>query len=247
MKLFKLAVSALIVFSFIACGSSSEDTSKPTTDTTGSATQNEQQTPEVDKPAQKPVQENQDTKPGQENPGTNPVQEQPVQGEQGNEQTKPVVSKEFKLVSSDIQNAVGLANDFVHTECGGTNLSPALSWENIPENTKSFAISVIDPDGGNWVHWLVSNIPANITSLQKGASNANMPAGSVEYQNTFLTKGYGGACPPAGESHSYVFTIYALDVETLPQVNANSDVNEVKNQLDAHTIKTSTISPVYKH
>ena len=94
---------------------------------------------------------------------------------------------------------------------GGQNISPPLSWEDVPEGTKSFALSIVDhhPVAKNFVHWMVSDIDARITFLPEAASNsAQMPAGSKEL------KAYTGPNPPSG-SHDYEFTLYALKTDTL--------------------------------
>ena len=111
--------------------------------------------------------------------------------------------------------------------CKGENISPALSWTQPPEGTKSFALLVHDPDAntggaGIW-HWVVVNIPVTVRSLETGASTADgskMPAGSRQIANDYMgltgSPAWGGPCPPKGhKAHSYNFTIYALKVEKL--------------------------------
>jgi Raf kinase inhibitor-like YbhB/YbcL family protein len=93
----------------------------------------------------------------------------------------------------------------------GPNISPALSWENVLEGTKSFALAIVDrhPVARNFVHWLVIDIDADVTTLAEAASShAQMPAGSREL------KAYTGPNPPSG-SHDYEFTLYALKADTL--------------------------------
>jgi Raf kinase inhibitor-like YbhB/YbcL family protein len=110
--------------------------------------------------------------------------------------------------------------------CTGQNVSPALAWANAPAGTRSFALQVHDPDAptgsGLW-HWAVYDLPANATSLARGAGNgpAALPAGALAGSNDFLDTGatggngnYGGPCPPQGDApHRYVFTLYALAVD----------------------------------
>ncbi len=104
--------------------------------------------------------------------------------------------------------------------CSGHNTSPALTWSGwAPQGTKSFALTMFDPDarqGTGWWHWVVFNIPADVTALQAGAgaaSNALMPQGAVQARNDFETVGYGGPCPPVGDSpHHYHFTVFAVDM-----------------------------------
>ena len=102
---------------------------------------------------------------------------------------------------------------------GGQNISPPLSWANLPEGTKSLALACIDqhPIANNWVHWLVTNIPATVSGLSEGTSRTTMlPAGVKELENTFRTVGWGGPQPPSGSgTHPYEFLLYALSVENL--------------------------------
>ena len=101
---------------------------------------------------------------------------------------------------------------------GGKNLSVPLAWSESPPNTKSFALRIIDrhPVARRWVHWLVINLPATITTLAEGASKSNMPAGAIELKNTFGGIGYGGPQPPPGSgAHDYEITLYALNVDKI--------------------------------
>jgi Raf kinase inhibitor-like YbhB/YbcL family protein len=98
--------------------------------------------------------------------------------------------------------------------CHGENASPALTWRNAPEATKSFAITVFDPDapGDGFWHWLVYNIPPAVHALPAGAgdpSNRFLPEGAVQVLTDANTLGYFGPCPPRGKRHRYVFTLYA--------------------------------------
>jgi Raf kinase inhibitor-like YbhB/YbcL family protein len=127
----------------------------------------------------------------------------------------------FTLTSADVKNgAFAPAQIFNGMGCTGSNVSPALSWTGAPAGTRSFVITVYDPDaptGSGFWHWIVANIPASATSLPTGASTtAKMPAGSLETRTDFGAPGYGGPCPPAGDPpHRYVFTVFALKVDTI--------------------------------
>lgn len=100
--------------------------------------------------------------------------------------------------------------------CTGGNVSPDLKWSGAPKGTKSFAVTVFDPDaptGSGWWHWTLINIPAHVNSLPANASGkkAALPKGSIETRTDFGKPGYGGPCPPAGDkAHRYVFKVYAL-------------------------------------
>ncbi len=139
------------------------------------------------------------------------------------------------------------SNDFEHNKmldakftCQGQNISPQLIFENVPEGTKSLALSVVDPDapGGNFIHWLVYNIPAGIKEIPQGA---HPPSGSTEVINDFGKREYGGPCPPLG-THRYFFTVYALDADNLQGLSKSNFTNEVKQ----HAIETAEIIGLYK-
>lgn len=129
----------------------------------------------------------------------------------------------FTLSSPDLEEGGTLPEAQVLNGfgCEGPNVSPALSWQNAPEGTESFAVTVYDPDaptGSGWWHWVVFDIPADVMGLAVGAGSegGTVPEGSVQSRTDFGTPGYGGACPPAGDApHRYVFTVYALGTESL--------------------------------
>ncbi len=124
--------------------------------------------------------------------------------------SSPSVREGEKLTSAQVFNGFG---------CEGGNLSPELSWSNPPEGTRSFAITAYDPDaptGSGWWHWNVVNIPTGVSKVEAGASGAaSLPSGALELRNDYGGVGFGGACPPPGEAHRYVFTIYALGIDKL--------------------------------
>jgi Raf kinase inhibitor-like YbhB/YbcL family protein len=96
----------------------------------------------------------------------------------------------------------------------GKDVSPPLRWKNSPEGTKSFALICDDPDAprGDWVHWVLFNLPADQKELEEGApAREDLPSGGKQGKNDFRKVGYGGPSPPAGKPHRYFFTLYALD------------------------------------
>ena len=151
----------------------------------------------------------------------------------------------FRLTSNELKDNSTLPNAqvFKGYGCNGGNVSPQLSWKNIPDNTKSFAIICHDPDApreNGWYHWLVINIDKNITSVKQGEKIG------FETVTDFDTTGYGGACPPVGHGvHRYNFTIYALDVDKLDLPSTTAPLEVEKNVLK-HTIAKSTITALYE-
>ena len=105
---------------------------------------------------------------------------------------------------------------------GGEDRSPTLHWEGAPSGTRSFALTVYDPDaptGSGFWHWAVYNIPAKVTALTQDAGNPEsglLPAGAVTLPNELRLERFLGAAPPSGHGeHRYVFTVSALDTERL--------------------------------
>lgn len=97
--------------------------------------------------------------------------------------------------------------------CDGQNLSPPLTWQNVPSASQSLALICDDPDapGGTFVHWVIYNLPAALTALPEGIPlQPSLAWGGVQGKNDFGQIGYGGPCPPRG-THHYYFTLYALD------------------------------------
>lgn len=125
----------------------------------------------------------------------------------------------LKTTSFDPKRPMPAKHVFNGLGCTGENTSPALEWEGAPKGTKSYAITVYDPDaptGSGWWHWTVVNIPATVTKLKEGDSHkGNLPSGAVEGRTDFGRPGYGGPCPPPGKPHRYIFTVHALKVEKL--------------------------------
>lgn len=137
----------------------------------------------------------------------------------------PSYAAEFRLTSPSIPDQGKIPNEQVFSGmgCSGKNISPELHWDHAPKETKSFAVTVYDPDaptGSGWWHWVMFNIPATVQTLPQ---NAGKPDGSAALEGTiqsltdFGQPGYGGPCPPAGDKpHRYIFTVYALKVDQLP-------------------------------
>ncbi len=128
----------------------------------------------------------------------------------------------FTLSSTDIGGQATKSQEFSGFGCTGNNESPQLSWANAPKGTKSFAITMYDPDaptGSGWWHWIVFDIPANINELVTNAGNISLnlaPTGSIQSVTDYGSAGYGGPCPPEGHGlHQYIITVYALKTDSL--------------------------------
>lgn len=99
--------------------------------------------------------------------------------------------------------------------CDSEDISPPLAWSGLPPNTKSLALIVDDPDApvGTWVHWVIYDIPAELSGLPESISKLPIVQGiGAQGTNDFRKTGYGGPCPPKGKPHRYFFRLYALDI-----------------------------------
>ena len=161
----------------------------------------------------------------------------------------------LSLTSPDIKPGARIADEQVFSAfgCTGKNISPALSWKDAPKGTKSFALSVYDPDaptGSGFWHWVVFNIPADVTSLAKGAGDpksADAPKGAVQSRTDFGVPGYGGPCPPKGDTpHHYQFTVFALDTDKI-DADQNASAAFVGFNLHFHTLAKATLTGVWGH
>lgn len=118
-----------------------------------------------------------------------------------------------------------------NNQCKGENISPELSWSGLPEGTQTLALTVVDPDGQNWVHWVQFNIPTDVTELPEANGG---PEAGVKGKNSFFALGYGGPCPPGG-SHHYVFTLYALD--TMLALDEGASYGTVMAAMEGHVLE----------
>lgn len=128
----------------------------------------------------------------------------------------------FTLKSNTLGGEATTLEEFNGFGCTGKNQSPQLSWDNAPEGTKSFAVTMYDPDaptGSGWWHWVVFDIPSDVNELIANAGNleANLaPKNAIQSVTNYGAGGYGGPCPPEDHGlHQYVITVHALKVDTL--------------------------------
>ena len=159
----------------------------------------------------------------------------------------------FVLTSSDVRvdRPIAKAQVFGGMGCDGGNVSPALLWRGAPPGTKSFAVTLYDPDaptGSGWWHWVVYDIAPGINGLPAGAGDPEkhlLPPGAKEGATDFGAKGYGGPSPPPGDPpHHYVFTVYALNVDHL-DVPANATAAMIGFNLHAHATAKATLTARY--
>lgn len=162
-------------------------------------------------------------------------------------------ASQFKLASPGMAagSTFAVAQTYNGFGCVGANISPELKWSGAPAGTKSFGLTMYDPDaptGSGWWHWVVFNIPAKTTHLSKNAGNitaGKMPSSAVQSRTDFGKDGYGGPCPPAGDAaHRYIITLYALKVDKLP-LDKNTPAAMVGYYLNANAIGKAVLSFKY--
>jgi len=158
----------------------------------------------------------------------------------------------FTLSSSSIGGQTTAVQEFNGFGCTGKNQSPQLSWANAPEGTKSFAVTMYDPDaptGSGWWHWVVFDIPSNVNELVENAGNLDAklaPEGAVQSITNYGAAGYGGPCPPPGHGyHQYVITVYALKTDKLG-LDANTNAAVVGYYLWQNTLAKASIVAYYQ-
>ena len=163
------------------------------------------------------------------------------------------LAQEFTLSSETVGPDVQLTEEQVYIGfgCTGKNVSPDLKWTPGPEGTKSYAVTVYDPDaptGSGWWHWIVYNIPAGVTELPGGAGDVDgksLPEGAVHGRTDFGTYDFGGACPPEGdEDHRYIFTVFALKTEKI-DVPVDASAALIGFMVNANTITKASFTAKY--
>ncbi|MBB1150831.1 YbhB/YbcL family Raf kinase inhibitor-like protein [Myroides sp. NP-2] len=136
--------------------------------------------------------------------------------------TAAFAQKTFTLSSKDLGGEGTKTLEFNGFGCNGNNQSPQLYWENAPEGTQSFAITMYDPDaptGSGFWHWVVFDIPSTVSELVANAGNISLdlaPKGAIQSVTDYGSRGFGGPCPPEGHGfHQYIITVYALKTTKL--------------------------------
>ena len=131
-----------------------------------------------------------------------------------------------------------------HT-CDGQDVSPPLSWKDVPAGTGSFALIVHDPDAprGDWVHWVLFDLPPGFRDLPEAFPAEERPApGGVSGVTDFGRTGYGGPCPPSG-THRYVFAIYALDAPL--DLPPRATRGQVEKAMGGHVLGEARLTGTY--
>lgn len=144
---------------------------------------------------------------------------------------------ELKITSSAFRDGERIPSRYT---CDDLNINPPLSFENVPPAAKSLALIVDDPDapGGVWVHWLVWNIAASVSTVAEDS----VPAGALQGMNDFNKHAYGGPCPPSG-SHRYFFKLYALD--DMLKIGAHSIKPELEKAVKGHILAKAELMGLY--
>jgi Raf kinase inhibitor-like YbhB/YbcL family protein len=159
----------------------------------------------------------------------------------------------FAVESAEIKPGATIAEAQVYKGfgCEGGNVSPSLKWHNVPAGTKSFAVTVYDPDaqgGRGWWHWLMFNIPPDVTSLAAGVGDPAKglaPRGAVQSRTDFGKPGYGGPCPVLGDKpHRYIFTVSALKVDRI-DADENATAARVGFMINVNLISKASITATY--
>ena len=153
-------------------------------------------------------------------------------------------STAFALHSQSFQENGDIPKKFT---CSGGDLSPELSWNGSPTGTESFVLIVTDPDApsGDFTHWVVYDIPATINEVSEAASErGTLPKQALEGRNDFGKIGYGGPCPPPGNGHRYVFTVYALGTRLNRPPGASR--SQIEQAMQKHVLAQAELTARYQ-
>ncbi|MFW5838012.1 MAG: YbhB/YbcL family Raf kinase inhibitor-like protein [Desulfovibrionaceae bacterium] len=129
--------------------------------------------------------------------------------------------------------------------CDGQDISPPLTISGVPDQTEALALLVDDPDApvGDWVHWIVINLPPEAKKLPEGLpADPTLQSGAVQGRNSFGKLGYGGPCPPGG-THRYFFKLYALDKKLDLAPGANKQ--QLLDAMQAHAVDEAQLMGTY--
>lgn len=156
------------------------------------------------------------------------------------ETTTPTAKDPFAMTTNAFLDQGALP---VLYTCDGKDISPQLTWSNVPDKAKTYALILSDKDApdGTFYHWVVFNVPKNVDNFPEAMKNA--PSGGVIGTNSFKKQQYSGPCPPKGNAHTYSFKLYALDDKlTVPK---DADADAVIKAMDKHIVGETELSVVY--
>jgi len=131
--------------------------------------------------------------------------------------------------------------------CEGQDISPQLEWNRVPEESKSLALIMDDPDApsGIFTHWVIFNLPSDSQGLPEAVpSVSQLPSGALHGRNDFSKTGYSGPCPPPGKPHHYRFTLYTLDMPL--DLGAGSSKNQVLSAATGHILAQGRLIGIYQ-
>ena len=153
----------------------------------------------------------------------------------------PAPGGPIALTSDAFESGQPIPADYT---CDGEDISPTLSWSGVPEGTGSIAVEMVDPDARGYVHWLLFDLPPGITGLPAGVpTEPTIDYGSRQAINTSGGTGYTGPCPPEGETHEYVFRVYALDAAL--DLEAGGSALNVQEAMADHTLAMTELVGTY--
>lgn len=148
----------------------------------------------------------------------------------------------FQLFSPDFQEGQPIPRKF---SCDGLDVSPQLDWKDAPAGTTCFALIVRDPDApaGDWVHWVLYNIPAEVNKLPDSLpAEKVLKDGTLQGRNGWHQIRYGGPCPPGG-THRYIFALYALDSKL--KLEAGAEQRELLHAMQGHVLAETKLLGTY--
>ena len=153
----------------------------------------------------------------------------------------------FTVTSTDVTDGAPLKDDQVAAK---GNTSPQLSWSGAPEGTKSYVVTCFDPDAptpSGWWHWVLVDLPADVTSLETGAAAGDLPGKAFHVRNDGGGRGFLGAAPPQGDMpHRYFYVVHAVSEPSLG-VDEDASPAVVSFRLAFSTLARAIIHGTYQH
>ena len=154
----------------------------------------------------------------------------------------------MKIDAPQIEDRIHLPQ--VYPLCGGENISPQVTWMDFPKESKSFALTLFDPDAPTdhgWWHWIVINIPTDVTFFPENAGSVDSKYFNLGFQtiNDYGEIGYGGPCPPPGNPHRYILSVYALSVSEI-KVDRKTNPQIVSQYIKKYALDVASVMGLYK-